>query len=56
MRRTAYVVLIALLAGQSVRSGNPIVPGWYADPEAHVFAGQYWIYPRIRRRMSSSSS
>ena len=19
--------------------------GWYADPEAHVFAGQYWIYP-----------
>ena len=27
------------------RSGNPILPGWYADPEAHVFAGQYWIYP-----------
>jgi beta-xylosidase len=26
-------------------SGNPILPGWYADPEAHVFAGQYWIYP-----------
>ena len=19
--------------------------GWYADPEAHIFAGQYWIYP-----------
>ena len=19
--------------------------GWYADPEAHVFAGEYWIYP-----------
>ena len=28
-----------------VRSGNPVLPGWYADPEAHVFAGQYWIYP-----------
>jgi beta-xylosidase len=26
-------------------SGNPILPGWYADPEAHVFAGEYWIYP-----------
>jgi len=27
-----------------VRAGNPVLPGWYADPEAHVFAGQYWIY------------
>ena len=26
-------------------SGNPILPGWYADPEAHVFKGEYWIYP-----------
>lgn len=26
-------------------SGNPILSGWYADPEAHVFADQYWIYP-----------
>ena len=24
---------------------NPIVPGWYADPEIHVFDGRYWIYP-----------
>src|SRR5689334_235839 len=30
---------------QSGRSGNPIIPGWYADPEAHVFNGEYWIYP-----------
>ena len=26
-------------------SGNPILPGWYADPEAHVFNNEYWIYP-----------
>jgi len=26
-------------------SGNPIFPGWYADPEAAVFNGHYWIYP-----------
>jgi beta-xylosidase len=32
-------------APQSDTSGNPILPGWYADPEAHVFDGQYWIYP-----------
>lgn len=23
---------------------NPIVPGWYADPEARYYEGQYWIY------------
>ncbi|MBM7566736.1 glycoside hydrolase family 43 protein [Paenibacillus sacheonensis] len=26
-------------------SGNPIFPGWYADPEARIFVGRYWIYP-----------
>lgn len=26
-------------------SGNPVFPGWYADPEAIVFGNQYWIYP-----------
>jgi beta-xylosidase len=26
-------------------TGNPIFPGWYADPEARIFNDQYWIYP-----------
>jgi beta-xylosidase len=26
-------------------SGNPIIPGWYADPEAKIFGKNYWIYP-----------
>lgn len=26
-------------------SGNPILKGWYADPEAAVFGKKYWIYP-----------
>jgi len=26
-------------------SGNPIFPGWYADPEVAVFGKTYWIYP-----------
>ena len=25
--------------------GNPVFPGWYADPEVAVFGKQYWIYP-----------
>ena len=24
---------------------NPILPGWYADPEIHFFEDQFWIYP-----------
>ncbi|MDP4284531.1 MAG: glycoside hydrolase family 43 protein [Bacteroidota bacterium] len=26
-------------------SGNPIFPGWYADPEARIFNHEYWVYP-----------
>ncbi|WP_018622031.1 glycoside hydrolase family 43 protein [Spirosoma luteum] len=26
-------------------SGNPVFPGWYADPEGAVFGNKYWIYP-----------
>ncbi len=26
-------------------SGNPIFPGWYADPEAVIYNNKYWIYP-----------
>ncbi len=29
------------------RSGNPILPGWYADPEAALFGDRYWIYPTV---------
>ncbi len=28
-----------------VKSGNPLFPGWYADPEGRIFEGKYWIYP-----------
>jgi beta-xylosidase len=27
------------------KSGNPIFPGWYADPEAAIFDSTYWVYP-----------
>lgn len=26
-------------------AGNPIFPGWYADPEGIIFGKKYWIYP-----------
>jgi beta-xylosidase len=24
---------------------NPVFPGWYADPELHLFNGKYYMYP-----------
>src|SRR5882724_7035969 len=27
------------------RAGNPVLQGWYADPDAHIFKNEYWIYP-----------
>jgi beta-xylosidase len=39
------VCITGLGISQARRSGNPILPGLYADPEAHVFEGRYWIFP-----------
>lgn len=26
-------------------AGNPVFPGWYADPEGIIFGDTYWIFP-----------
>jgi beta-xylosidase len=53
-RFLTYIVTGAAVAGMSrnerpllaaQRSGNPIFPGWYADPEARLFEGEYWVFP-----------
>src|SRR4029079_12083037 len=41
----ALIVFTPPAVAQVARSGNPILPGWHADPEAHVFDGKYWIFP-----------
>ncbi len=28
-------------------SGNPVFPGWYADPEGAVFDDEFWIFPTL---------
>lgn len=37
--------VITIPPGPVASSGNPLFPGWYADPEAAVFGKEYWIYP-----------
>jgi beta-xylosidase len=48
----AAVLLAAVAATAADRApaarahaGNPVFPGWYADPEAAIFGREYWIYP-----------
>ena len=54
MLRTRFSLIFALalvsfisLAQQASKkmSGNPVFPGWYADPEGAIFGKNYWIYP-----------
>ena len=41
----AYCAAAQNTASAAARSGNPVFPGWYADPEGVVFGDTYWIYP-----------
>lgn len=48
MRKTLRAIACGaclFAATAAAHAGNPIVPGWYADPEIRIFDGQYWIYP-----------
>jgi beta-xylosidase len=39
------LTLTGSLYGQKKEKGNPVFPGWYADPEVTIFGNRYWIYP-----------
>lgn len=53
LKRLAIGALLVINAGSifaqqkkaEPRSGNPIFPGYYADPEARIFSNEYWVYP-----------
>ncbi|GAB2798857.1 hypothetical protein GCM10027275_50680 [Rhabdobacter roseus] len=36
---------LAFAQSTSKTAGNPVFPGWYADPEGIIFNNTYWIYP-----------
>jgi beta-xylosidase len=49
-RQFAFASLIVLLVSTSSchsqkHAGNPVIKGWYADPEAAIFSDRYWIFP-----------
>ena len=47
LAQRACFVLVCLCAGCASprHSGNPLFPGWYADPEVALLEHQCWIVP-----------
>ncbi len=46
-----FTLFLGSASAQTTKtSGNPIFPGWYADPEAVIFNKEYWIYPTYSDR------
>jgi len=44
----ALFILLSIVAKaqqKEINFHNPVIAGWYADPEGAVFNKQYWIYP-----------
>lgn len=57
MQKTAAMALAFLgLVAFPALAANPIVPGWYADPEIRIFAHQYWIYPTFSAEATPTAS
>lgn len=52
----AAVMLAGCVGGGSAptvpaaRAGNPVFPGWYADPEGVVIGGKVWVFPTYSDR------
>jgi beta-xylosidase len=42
---SAVFALSSFAGDAPARAGNPVFPGWYADPEGAVFDRTFWIYP-----------
>ena len=44
-RYFCFVIFLLAASGGYAQQGNPIFKGWYADPDAAIFKGMYWVYP-----------
>lgn len=54
MRITHFFILILIFTCADINcnaqkqvktSGNPIMEGWYADPEGAIFENKFWVFP-----------
>lgn len=47
MNKLKNYVLLALMAsfGEASAQQNPVIKGWYADPEGIIYNNKYWLFP-----------
>lgn len=51
----AAVCLLSACGIHVCQLSNPISEEWYADPEAVVYDGEYWIFPTLSQRFSKQT-
>jgi beta-xylosidase len=40
-----FIAVASVCSREAPYSGNPVIQGWYADPEAVIADNEYWIFP-----------
>lgn len=50
LRKICSVLFFCTLSLMAFSQKNPVIEGWYADPEGVIFNNQYWIYPTYSAR------
>lgn len=48
--RLFALLFFCLFSSAASAQKNPVIEGWYADPEAVIFGREYWIYPTYSAR------
>jgi beta-xylosidase len=47
---TCFFLSLCFVSLVGFSQKNPVIDGWYADPEGVIFGKQYWIYPTYSAR------
>lgn len=48
--RIFAIITFCLFVFEAQSQKNPIIDGWYADPEGVIFGKEYWVYPTYSAR------
>ncbi|MFD6275258.1 family 43 glycosylhydrolase [Streptomyces sp. NPDC060209] len=51
----ATAATVGTPAPSTAEAGNPIVEGWYADPDVAIYGNRFWIYPTTSRSYSEQT-
>ena len=50
LRNICFIFSFCFVSLSAFSQKNPVIDGWYADPEGVIFDNKYWIYPTYSAR------